>query len=62
MRIVTQKQAAEASEWLTERYLHRIIADGRLPHYRVGGKVLVDLDEIDEFVKAGRVESSRRDT
>ncbi len=49
-------QAEEARQWATERYLRRLIAERRIPFHKVGGRVLVDLDDLDAYAEAGRVE------
>ncbi len=48
-------QAVEQRPWLTERYARRLIHERRLPYYKVGGKVLLDDDDLDELENAGRV-------
>jgi hypothetical protein len=53
----TVKQATAERPYLTERWLRRLIYDRRLPHYKVAGKVLVDLIEVDALVEAGRREA-----
>ncbi len=40
--------------WTSERWLRRQTYEGRLPCYKVAGKVLVDLDDLDAFIEAGR--------
>ncbi len=53
----TLPQVVAEREYLTIRWLRRLIYEGRVPSYKLGGKVLVDLEEIDSYVEA-----SRRDT
>jgi excisionase family DNA binding protein len=54
-RLRTVAQAAEERPWLTERYLRRLIYERRIEYFKVGGRVLVDLDQLDRFVEAHRV-------
>lgn len=44
--------------WVTERYLRRLVAEHRVPYFKAGGKVLIDLADLDAFVEAGRVEAA----
>lgn len=53
-KIVTLAQAVEQRPFLTLRHLRRLIFERRLPFYKAGGKVLVDLDEIDAWVESNR--------
>lgn len=53
----TIKGAIGERPWLTERWLRRMIYEGRIAYFKVGGKVLVDLDELDAYVEAGRREA-----
>jgi hypothetical protein len=60
-RLVTLAQLVELRPFLTERWVRSMVASGRgrseedrLPHYRVGGKLVFDLDEFDAFVRRGR--------
>lgn len=52
----TVAQAVDEREWLTERYLRRLIFERRVPHYKIGGRVLIDLDELDALVQRHRIE------
>jgi excisionase family DNA binding protein len=54
--LVFLKQAHEHRPWATERFLRTLIANGQIARHRVGGRVLVDLDELDELAERGRVE------
>ena len=51
---MTVPQAVARYEWLTLRYLRRLIAEGRLPVARVGRRVLIASGDVDELVAAGR--------
>lgn len=50
----TLVQAAEERPFLTLRWLRQLVASERVPTYKLGGKVLIDLHELDEFVRASR--------
>ena len=41
-----------SNRWLRDRLVDRVHP---LPHYRIGGKLLVRLDEFDEWMEAHRV-------
>jgi excisionase family DNA binding protein len=49
---------AEAAERLNtgERFVRRIIFDGRLPKTKVGRHVRVDEEDLERFISAGREE------
>ena len=52
-------QAVAERPWLSLRYLRRLVYEGRIRHYKVGGKVLVDLADIDALAESGRREPLR---
>lgn len=54
--LVFLKQAHQHRAWATERFLRTLIANGQLARYRVGGRVLVDLDELDRLADRGRID------
>lgn len=56
-KLVTIRQAIEARPWLTERYARRLVFERRVTYYRVGGRVLLDLADVDRLVEEGRVEA-----
>jgi len=58
-QLVSVGSIAEHRPWCSERYLRRLIAERRIPFHRVGGRVLVDLDDLDAYDEAGRVEPVR---
>lgn len=53
--LVRLPQLLEQRTYLTERWVRsmcaRSIEEDRLPHYRVGGKLVFDLEEVDAFVR-----------
>ena len=50
----TLSQAAQERPFLTLRWLRQLVAEHRIPSYKLGGKVLVDLAELDAFIEASR--------
>jgi excisionase family DNA binding protein len=59
-RLVTLPMAIEERPWLTERWLRRLVAERRVPFHKVGGRLLFDLDDLDKWAEAGRVEPAGR--
>jgi hypothetical protein len=43
--------------WAEERWLRRLNSERRLAYTKIAGKVLVDLDDLDELAARGRVEA-----
>ena len=56
---VTFSQALEQRPWLTERWLRRAVQERRIPFFKVDGKLVFDLEEIDGYVAAHRIEAAR---
>lgn len=56
--LVRLPQLVEQRTFLTERWVRSMCSrkdpDERLPHYRVGGKLVFDLNEVDDFVRRHR--------
>lgn len=48
-------QVIEERPFITERWLRRIIYERRIPHYKLGRRVFVDLTDLDAYLDAGRV-------
>jgi excisionase family DNA binding protein len=46
--------------WCTGRFARRLVQERRIPFHKVGGKILVDLDDLDELAERGRIEPPRR--
>jgi excisionase family DNA binding protein len=44
----------DAYSWATTRWLRRLIYERGLTYYKVGGKVLIDLNDLDRLVETGR--------
>jgi 8-oxo-dGTP pyrophosphatase MutT (NUDIX family) len=47
----------EGYEWANPRWLRRATYEHWLPYVKAGRRVLIDLDDIDEYVAANRVEA-----
>lgn len=56
----TVKEIPTLRSWATERWLRRLIAERRVRFSRVGGKVFIDLNDLDQYVANGTVEPDRR--
>lgn len=41
---------------MSERWLRRLVYERRIPYHKVGGKVLLALEDLDALVENGRVE------
>lgn len=52
--LVTKVHEQPGYAWTSTRWLRRLIYEGRLPSYKFGGRRLVDLDDVDAAVDAGR--------
>lgn len=40
---------------LTERHIYRLIKEGALPHYRIGGTIRFDAEQVREWLDSKRV-------
>ena len=52
---VPRKKIQQHRPWASERWVKRQNDERRLGFYKVGGLVLIDLDELDAFAERGRV-------
>ncbi len=52
----TIPQAIEERPYITERWMRRLVYESRIPYFKVGGRVLVDLTDIDAYVNRGRID------
>ena len=47
--------------WASERYLRYLVEHRRIPYHKLNegraGRVLIDLDDLDRFAEAGRIEA-----
>ena len=55
--LVPLKKVPDVRPWTTERWLRRMVSERRLAFYKVDGKVLFDLGDLDAYAEAGRVEA-----
>lgn len=54
-RPLTEVSSEPGYSWATARWLRTLIYDGhRLPHAKLGGRVMVDLNEIDDLIEQNR--------
>jgi excisionase family DNA binding protein len=51
---VTLSQLVEVRPIFTERHVRRLVAEKRVPFYKAGGRLVFDLDEIDEWIAGTR--------
>ena len=56
LRPLTEVQQEPGYEWATPRWLRRQVYECRLPNHKVGGRILIDLDDLDAAIEAGRRE------
>jgi len=53
----TPQQQVERNPWLTMRHMRRLIADKRIEYAKVGGKVLIADESIEQLIAAGLVKA-----
>lgn len=53
--LLTMRQLLEAAPWLTERWVRSLVARRELPHYKVGGRLLFKLADVEAVVAQGYV-------
>lgn len=54
---LTNVQNVEGYEAFTVRRLRRAVYEKTIPHYKIAGRVMVDLNELDAYIAAQRVEA-----
>lgn len=57
--LVTLPQAISERPWLSERWLRRLVAERRISFHKAGGRLLFDLNDIDQWAETGRVEATK---
>jgi hypothetical protein len=57
--LATIPQVLEQRPYVTERWLRRLRAERRVPTYTAGGRVLFDVDALDQFVESTRIDAVR---
>lgn len=50
----------EERPWISARWLRNQVEKKKLPHYKVNGRLLFDLDELDRYALENRVEAVGR--
>jgi excisionase family DNA binding protein len=55
-RFLSLRQLIEERECLTERHVRRLVELKRIPFYKLGTKLVFDLDEIDTWIVRTRVD------
>jgi len=55
--LVPLMEVPEHRPWAKERLLRRYVAEHRVPFYKVDGRILFDLADLDAYVEARRVEA-----
>jgi excisionase family DNA binding protein len=53
---LTLQQVVEEYPWLTERWLRRAVHEKKIPFYKVGGRLLFDPAELNQWVRDRHVE------
>ena len=51
---ITEVSEVPGYESFSLRFLRNLIYGNRLANYKVGGRVLIDLDDLDDLVASGR--------
>lgn len=55
-RLIALADAQTEWPWATTRYLRRAVAERRVPHHKIRGRVWFDAADLDAHADAGRVE------
>lgn len=55
-QLVPLVEVPQHRPWTTVRWLRRLVYERRIPFHKVGGRVLIDLDDLDAIAEAGRRE------
>jgi excisionase family DNA binding protein len=58
-QLVPLKSVPALRPWATERKCRRLVAEKRIAFHKVGGSVLIDLEDLDAYAEAGQVEARR---
>lgn len=61
-QLIPLTEVPEHRPWATVRYLRYLVEHRRIPYHKLNegraGRVLIDLDDLDRFAEAGRVQSA----
>lgn len=55
----TIKQVTVERPWASERWLRRAIYEKRFRYFKVDGRVLIDLADLDAYAERGQVDAAR---
>ncbi|MGO9457607.1 MAG: hypothetical protein ACLP62_11245 [Acidimicrobiales bacterium] len=62
-KLVALLEVPDHRPWATKRLLRRLVYERRIPFHKLGdgrcARVLIDLDDLDAYAEAGRVEAVR---
>ncbi len=57
-RLVPLTEVPKYRPWANVRWLRRFVYEHRLAYHKVAGRVLIDLDDLDEMAERGRVDAA----
>jgi hypothetical protein len=57
--LVPLKQVPTFKPWTSERLLRHLIATRQLPHHKVGRRIYIALEDVDDLAERGRIEAVR---
>jgi hypothetical protein len=57
--LVALKQVPTYRPWTSERLLRHLCSTRQLPHHKVGRRIYIALEDVDDFADRGRIEASR---
>lgn len=59
MTFYTVKEVAEMLKYTTD-HIHRLVREGKIPHYRIGKDVRITPDQLNEWLESNRVHTKVR--
>lgn len=57
---LTFKQVLDEYPYVTDRWLRRAVHDKKVPFYKLGGRLLFDPAELDQWIRDTRVEPATK--
>lgn len=54
--LIPLQQVQAHRPWATERRLRRYVAEHRIRYFKIDGRILFDLHDLDEYAAAGRID------
>jgi excisionase family DNA binding protein len=57
--LVPLVKVPEHRSWCSGRFARRLVTERRIPFHKIGRRVFVDLNDLDEYAERGRVEPPR---